>query len=67
MYKMFLFVLLAENEVASLVIETDNNFIYYTDHVKKSIYILRLNSRKSSLFLRLATEPYGLAVGSKPR
>ena len=63
----FNFVLLAVNEVGSLAIETEYNFMYYTDRVKNIIYILRLKSRKSSLLIKLIHEPLGLAVGGKPR
>ena len=62
-----LFVLLAGKEVRSLAVETHYNFMYYTNRVNTNINILRLNSRKSSLLLRLTAEPLGLDVGGKPR
>ena len=63
-----LFVLLAGKEVPSLVVETDDNVIYYPDRFNKTVNLLSLNTRKMSLLIRLINnEPLGLAMSLLPR
>jgi len=58
-----LLALLAGQDVPSIVINADENDLYFTDRTEKTVNVLNLNTRiKKTLIRTVTSAPVGLAV-----
>ena len=57
-----LLALLAGREVPSIVVDTDDNALYFTDITRKTVMVLNLTTEVKKTLIRTTSAPVGLAV-----